>query len=100
VKIRHAAALSLMTWFLMVPPLIPNSGEVNKSAPLSQWIKRRAFPHSEGCEAAKERLRKTGLANQTEADAMGRRGSHNPEFHCVVCQAQCVAEDDPRLKSN
>jgi hypothetical protein len=99
-KLRHAAALSLMAWYLMVPPRIPNTGEVNKSVPLSQWIIRRSFPRNQGCEAAKDRLQKQGLANQAEVDAMGRRAPHNPEFHCVLCQAQCVADDDPRLKSN
>jgi hypothetical protein len=92
--------LSLIGWILMVPPLIPNSHEVNNSAPLSQWVQRRTFPHNQGCEAAKERLQKLGLANQAEGNATGKRGPHNPQFHCPFCQAQCVSEDDPRLKSN
>jgi hypothetical protein len=98
-NIRHAAALSLMTWLLMVPPHVPNSGEVNKSAPLSEWVTRRRFPHNQGCEAAKERLQKAGQAHEAELDTMGRRGPHNPEFHCFLCQAQCVSADDPRLKA-
>jgi hypothetical protein len=98
-NIRHAAALSLMTWLLMVPPHVPNSGEVNKSAPLSEWVTRRRFPHNQGCEAAKERLQKAGQAHEAELDTMGRRGPHNPEFHCFLCQAQCVSVDDPRLKA-
>jgi|SRR5271154_246524 len=99
-NIRHAAALSLVTWLLMVPPHVPNSGEVNHGALLSQWVKRRAFPHHAGCEAAKERLEKAGQAHEAELDSEGRRGPHNPDFHCVRCQAQCVSADDPRLKPN
>lgn len=98
--IRHAAALSLIGWYLMVPPFVPNTHEVNKSAPLSQWTKRRTFPKNEGCEAAKERVQKAGLAHQAQIDAIGRHRNHNPELHCALCQAQCVPADDPRLKSN
>jgi hypothetical protein len=99
-NIHHAAAMSLIGWILMVPPWVPNTHQVNKSAPLSQWVKRRTFPKNEGCEAAKDRLQKAGLANQAEVDTMGRHRPHSEELHCAFCQAQCVAEDDPRLKSN
>jgi len=100
-SIRHAAALSLMTRLLMVPPVIPNTPrEANKSAPLSQWTIRRTFPRNEGCEAAKDRLLKQGMAAQAQRDATGRRGLRNTEASCILCQAQCVSEDDPRLKSN
>ena len=84
----------------MVPPMVPNTHEVNKSAPLSQWTKRHAFPKNEECEAARERLQKAGLARQANQDAVGRHRGHNPDLHCARCQAQCVADDDPRLKSN
>ena len=97
-NIRHAAALALVGWYLMVPPRIPGTGEVNKGVPLSQWTKRRLFPHDEGCEAAKTRLRQEALAAQTQNDAADPRRGRNPELHCVLCKAQCVAEDDPRLK--
>jgi|HubBroStandDraft_6_1064221.scaffolds.fasta_scaffold214846_3 hypothetical protein len=51
--IRHAAALALVGWYLMVPPAIPGTHEVNQSAPLSQWTLRRMFPRNQGCETAK-----------------------------------------------
>jgi hypothetical protein len=98
--IRHAAALALVGWYLMVPPAMPGIHEVNQSAPLSQWNIRRKFPHSQGCEAAKARLHDQALAAQTENDAMNPRRGGNPGLRCILCQAQCVAEDDPRLKSN
>ena len=98
--IRHPAALALVGWFLMVPPAIPGTREVNQSAPLSQWKIRRKFPHSQGCEIAKARLHDQALAAQTENDAMNPRRGGIPALHCILCQAQCVAEDDPRLKPN
>jgi hypothetical protein len=99
--IRHAAAFALVGWILMVPPRIPGTGEVNQGVPLAQWTIRRRFPHNEGCEAAKARLRDQALAAQAQNDAANpRRGEHNPELHCVLCQAQCVEDNDPRLKPN
>jgi len=98
-KSRHAVALALVGWYLMVPPAIPGTNEVNQSAPLSQWTIRRTFPHNEGCEAAKNRLHQQALAAQTQRDAFARRGQRDPDSHCVLCKAECVAEDDPRLKS-
>jgi hypothetical protein len=99
--IRHAAALALLVgWYLMVPPAIPGTGEVNQSAPLSQWTIRRQFPHNQECEAAKARLHQQTLADQTQRDAEARRSERNPESHCILCNAQCVAEGDPRLKPN
>ena len=99
-RIRHAVALSVMTWILMVPPWVPGTHQVNKSAPLSAWTKRRSFPKNEGCEAAKERVQKAGLAHQAQGDEIGLHRPHNPELHCALCQAQCVSDDDPRLKAN
>jgi hypothetical protein len=100
-SIRHAAALALLVgWYLMVPPAIPGTGEVNRSAPLSQWTIRRQFPHNQGCEAAKARLHQQTLADQTQRSLRRASASRNPESHCILCNAQCVAEDDPRLKPN
>jgi hypothetical protein len=99
--VRHAAALAIVGWYLMVPPTIPGTGEVNQGVPLSQWTIRRRFPHNEGCEATKARLHEQALAAQTQRDAQDpRRGERNPELRCILCQAQCVADDDPRLKPN
>ncbi len=93
----HAAALALVGWYLMVPPAIPNTHEVNKSAPLAQWTIRRTFPRNAGCENAKSRLRTQALAAQAEKDAAGRRGQRNPDSYCILCNAECVSTDDPRL---
>ena len=98
-KSYHAAALSLMAWYLMVPPTIPDTHRVNKSAPLSQWTIRRSFPRNEGCEEAKHRVIQMGEANQAEHAGTGRRHQMT-ELECVLCQAQCVEDSDPRLKSN
>jgi hypothetical protein len=69
---RHVAALALVGWYLMVPPLPHlNTHAVNKdtAAALRGWKKVRTFPTQKECEAHR--------ANPWE---------------------RCVASDDPRLK--
>ena len=96
-NVQHTLAIAPVGWLLLVPPVTPGTREVNKSAPLSEWTRRRSFPHSEGCENAKYQLRKQALAVQAE-QAMGKTRQIDPEEFCAPCNAQCVAEDDPRLK--
>jgi hypothetical protein len=96
-NLRHAAALALVGWYLMVPPAIPGTGEVNLSASLRQWTIRLLFADNQGCEAAKASLHQQELAAETERDALSQR-LRNPELHCILCNAQCVPQDDPRLK--
>ena len=46
-NLRHAAALALVGWYLMVPPLS------NPSAPLSKWNLYRSYDTARECEVAK-----------------------------------------------
>jgi hypothetical protein len=53
-KLRHAAALTLVVWYLMAPPVIAKNNawlQEDIFAPLSQWGKAGAFPTKEECEA-------------------------------------------------
>jgi hypothetical protein len=96
-NLRHAAALALVSWLLMVPPVVPSTREVNKSAPLKEWTVMFEFPNNEGCDSARYELRKRALAVQA-AQARGKTPTIDPGAFCAVCSAQCVAGDDPRLK--
>jgi hypothetical protein len=77
-KLRHAAALALVGWYLMVPPQTRTwwIGEerYDDAAPLNRWTIEQSFDKAELCEAARQ---------ATQAG------------HAV-----CVATDDPRLKGN
>jgi hypothetical protein len=98
-NLRHAAALALVvSWYLMVPPAIPGIGEVNLSAPLRQW-NRLLLADNQGCEAAKASLHQQALAAETERDALSQR-VRNPELHGILCNAQCVAQDDPASRKS
>jgi hypothetical protein len=47
-KLRHAAALALVGWYLMVPP--ENGTAVNVDAPLSKWFVRTAHDTTSDCQ--------------------------------------------------
>jgi hypothetical protein len=72
-KPRHAAALALVVWYLMQPPLPhlsahPTTPRIG-AGPFSGWTIVKAFPTEKECDA------------------------HRPN-----AWNQCVASDDPRLK--
>src|SRR6266849_4268260 len=52
-KLRDAAALALMGWYLIVPPPDSPSGDtVNLKAPLNQWVIYSAFDSADKSEVA------------------------------------------------
>ena len=55
-KTGHAAMLTLAAWYLLIPPVLPNSPYpvVARNAPLSQWGIAHSFDSAAACE--KERL--------------------------------------------
>ena len=81
-KPRHAAALALVGWYLMMPPL-GSDGRPDDSAPLPQWKIRGSFDTAAGCADA--------LAEQLGRDfpEMVRQAIH---------ASRCVSIDDPRLE--
>ena len=76
-KPRHAAALTLVVWYLMRPPLPhlnAHAFHADTGAPLKRWIIVGTFPTPKECEA--------------------RRGAVASPWD------RCIASDDPRLKGN
>jgi hypothetical protein len=69
-NLRHTAALALVGWYLMMPP-VTSDGRIQKNAPLSRWYIFSNFETKEECEKARQVS--SGLTT-------------------------CVASDDPRLK--
>ena len=89
---RHAAALALVGWYLMSPPLSLSSSRqisLDLSKPLSEWYPLEGYDTEADCNK--------------EIDAMNKRAvSMAREYHHMLelSHAQCVATDDPRLKGN
>ena len=87
-KSRHAAALALVGWYLIVAP-IEHTGpftRVDIKAPMKEWDMQATFDIKESCETARAEY----LAYPPPA-ASNLAGD---KF------IQCVSADDPRLKAN
>jgi hypothetical protein len=54
-KLRHAAALALVGWYLMLPP-ISRDGVVHAEARLTNWLNIGAYDSANDCEAARLRV--------------------------------------------
>ena len=115
-KPRHAAALALVGWYLMVPQLLPN-GSVDFKAPLSQWYQIGGFDSAAAC--GKERNSRLNIVEKglQEAEAeikslpdSGKRptkeaASQVYEDYVTATNSaletkasRCVAGNDPGLK--
>jgi uncharacterized protein YfaP (DUF2135 family) len=86
-KPRHAAALALVGWYLMMPPMTSDR-RIQINTPLSHWEISSSYDTADECE--KVRL----VASGWMADANGQKARHTPRGDAAIC----VASDDPRLK--
>lgn len=97
---RHAAALALTVWYLMMPPLGSTSA-VQSNAPLSQWTHapHTEFATEEDCKAV---LAEDQASEEAEARRIGPHRDYGTTVQRFFVEAtkfyQCVASDDPRLK--
>jgi hypothetical protein len=90
-KVRHAAALALVGWYLVLPPMNSWKGLpwIDRNAPLSKWQQRAAFNSAKDCEVARKKH---------ETDFALAVKSANHISSPIDDGARCVASDDPRLK--
>jgi hypothetical protein len=84
-KPRHAAALALVGWYLMIPPRGHDPQTFDDHAPLASWFVFSAHDAAHECEGAKFLNRE------------GHKQSGDP-MKAAMDSAQCIATDDPRLK--
>ncbi len=88
-KPRHAAALALMGWYLMMPPWRLIGGEMrpvsDPDASLSKWVNEGNFDTAASCYHALMQFLDVAGDGKPLTD-------RNPARF-----ARCVATDDPRL---
>ncbi|MGC2492544.1 hypothetical protein [Candidatus Binatus sp.] len=95
-NLRHAAALALIGWYLIAPPISP--GKVRDDLPLSQWkrIGTESFRTKSGCEAKLAELYNPTIDQTMRSDP--KVGAEGYEiFHRYMNDVQCISTDDPRL---
>jgi hypothetical protein len=103
-NLRHAAALALVGWYLMMPPLKPD-GLPDKSMPLAQWDTMKSYDSASDCE----KFRASGEFRTGSCwfDSDPKTGNLEPwksedRDHFGIrlrnCEGRCISTDDPRLK--
>jgi hypothetical protein len=103
-KSRHAAALAIVAWYLMIPP-IGADNKVDAHAPLSNWRKGVSFNSQKECDdSLKDAIQNPMTPDEYQAAAkQTQKAKMKPlsisEMTKRTAESQCVAGDDPRLKA-
>ncbi len=129
VKLRHAAALAAVGWYLMTPPPQPDpatglpNGGADVHASFRWWDNEGSFDSAKECRAELERNIKFMMQleakisrerHQTEQQQLEDEDKHDHaaklpkgwshgmrHFGLIAAtHAECIASDDPRLKGN
>jgi hypothetical protein len=103
---RHAAALALVGWYLMVPPIAPP----DPGTDLKYWSNEGSFDTAAECRAASDEL-VYKFGHMSNKDWKSWDDGYFAHYHTHLDRAwtldhfkglavasQCIATDDPRLK--
>jgi hypothetical protein len=97
-KPRHAAALALVvSWFLLLPP------KDDRSVPLNDWfLFAGPFDSQSQCKSAliqdRQTIREPGAEKKMFQLGIGTEENIEHLKRIFDYYAECVADDDPRLK--
>ena len=94
-RLRHAAALALVGWYLMVPPTYPDHLRANLDAPISKWEHYGSFDSAQDCESTVHFLHEQAK-KFTRAQRVNPTTDEQSEAGQYM-QGECIATDDPRL---
>jgi hypothetical protein len=102
-KLRHGAALAIVAWYLMIPPINVDN-RVDAGALLSKWRKSVSFESAKECEASlKDAIENPMTPSEYQAVAEAtRKAKMHPlsksEMTRRTEESVCVSAGDPRLK--
>jgi hypothetical protein len=111
-RLRHAAALALTGWYLMVPPFGAD-GQPQPITPLGQWEILESTDSAADCASARNGYISGKL--QPKEEMLAQDWVDNPAKHpkllhigqrmlqtspLRLLKLVCIATDDPRLKGN
>jgi hypothetical protein len=90
-KPHHAAALALVDWYLMMPPISNGTPEI--AAPLSRWEIQSSYDTAVECQSNLYLVVKQALADLQKPMVQDKKS-----LVLQFSSATCVASDDPHLK--
>lgn len=88
-RLRRVAAVTLVGWCLIMPPLTQDRQQVDSKAPLSRWDTVGTYLTATGCRSELAKLT-TLLAGNINLSVIQRR----------ALAGRCMAADDPRLHAD
>lgn len=120
-KPRHAAALALVGWYLMVPPSPYRSdGDTRplSQIPISDWQTEHVYDSAQDCDQVLSKWHKIAADVEKETHEFRAAAKKNPKTGLLEApglktplmskttpeqlwfyeNADCIATDDPRLK--
>jgi hypothetical protein len=95
-RCQHIAALGLIVWFLMVPPLVNAPWKVDTQAPLRRWRTVSIFQAKSECDKTLSSIHNT--YNSTATARIGAIEKGTRAFALQMVFSQCVAGNDPDLQ--
>jgi hypothetical protein len=102
--LRHAAALALVGWYLMMPPINPSTDNERLDAPVSEWVIDSSYDSAQECQQAIHTLQRSlmpprGASAESVRSQAAKAGQHAraTDYERAIA-AICIATDDPRLK--
>ncbi|MGD0671186.1 MAG: hypothetical protein ABSB13_03860 [Candidatus Binatus sp.] len=102
-KSRHGAALAIVAWYLMIPPINADN-RVDAGAPLSDWRRSVSFDSADECKASlKDAIENPMTPSEYQATAQATLKARmlplsQSEMTRRMQESVCVSADDPRLK--
>jgi hypothetical protein len=87
----HAAALALVDWYLMVPPISNGTPEI--AGPLSRWEIQSSYDTAVECQSNLYLVVKQALADLEKPMVQDKKS-----LVLQFSSATCVASDDPHLE--
>jgi hypothetical protein len=100
-NLRHAAALALVGWYLMMPPP-DNVGSLRRfwEGSLAGWSIKSSFDSSKECESARQKELADAHASIPREGELADNGVITDKGVFIPLTLLCIATDDPRLKGN
>jgi hypothetical protein len=102
-KAYHAAAIALVTWYLVAPPIRDSDTEppyIDTHADYREWKVLRAFNSLDDCETGYQRAKSNAAEGYlTTFDGSYADADTNPEpLLDQQAEAECMTADDPRIE--
>jgi hypothetical protein len=94
-KHNYFVALTLVVWYMMMPPLVDAPYKIDTEAPLTSWKVYQKFSAADECKKSLSSAQSRYKPTATAPSGTIKRGTR--AFALQMVFAQCIRSDDPSL---